>query len=632
MINEELLNNEPMKIFWISLMASIRNCGQYRQRRVALLLNYEMMNNWMLKRISAPIFHKNTWKMYFLWMWLVSTWFYFDVFTVWVFKKIGDFVELGTTEPIKSLLITYGVIFILFYIWKFLIRKKAYATARYELAKHLWAEYIQKFFGLDYTYSEKIWTGRIIDIMQTWINSWLDIWMVFLTQIPNLIVKLWFTLVLLYFIWPIYLVIFVVAFVLLQRYVMWINKTYTSPLRRKRKEASVQGTRSFVRVLMSKQEVTQSWKEHYEIDKYCDLIDQQKMINFRITKYIYFMFNVPIITAQCVSICVMVYAYVSLRDGTFSLWLFSALLWMTWFLTQLMITSTDTFKKVMDRYTHVEKLRKLFDEAPETRNTTAWSVFAYKNWSIAIKNMSFWYEWWKPVFTNFSLDIEWGQKVALVGMSGAWKSTLVKLIAWYLEPNIWSISVDEQDLDSVALQSYFASVWFLTQEPNVFDWTIRENMVYSVGPWTEADQLLLEKSITAALKSANCEFVFDLPDWIDTEIGERGVRLSGWQRQRLAIAKIFLKDPQIIILDEPTSALDSFSEESITQAMHSLFEWRTVLIIAHRLQTVKEADLIVVLWYDEEKQSSIIIEQWTHTELVEKEWFYATMLEVQTGF
>lgn len=136
----------------------------------------------------------------------------------------------------------------------------------------------------------------------------------------------------------------------------------------------------------------------------------------------------------------------------------------------------------------------------------------------------------------------------------------------------------------------------------------------------------MNKKIDKAIKLAKCDFVYDFPHWIDTEIGERWIRLSGGQRQRLAIAKVFLKNPSIILLDEPTSALDSFSEEAITQAMHTLFEWRTVIIIAHRLQTVKEADTIFV--FDE----WTIVEEWTHDSLVQQWWAYAKMLELQSGF
>ena len=128
------------------------------------------------------------------------------------------------------------------------------------------------------------------------------------------------------------------------------------------------------------------------------------------------------------------------------------------------------------------------------------------------------------------------------------------------------------------------------------------------------------------IKQAKCEFIYELENWLQTEIWEKWIRLSWWQRQRLAIAKIFLKDPQIIILDEPTSALDSFSEEQITKAMHNLFKNRTVIIIAHRLQTVKNADKILVL------ENWKVVEEGNHSELVKLKWIYKKMLDLQSGF
>jgi len=148
----------------------------------------------------------------------------------------------------------------------------------------------------------------------------------------------------------------------------------------------------------------------------------------------------------------------------------------------------------------------------------------------------------------------------------------------------------------------------------------KDNLFYAT------ENTVSEEDLDIIIKQSKCEFIYDLPSGIDTEIGERGVRLSWWQRQRLAIAKIFLKDPKIIILDEPTSALDSFSEEAITQAMNNLFKWRTVIIIAHRLQTVKHADDILVI------EDWKIIERWNHNNLVALWWAYATMLELQSWF
>jgi len=193
----------------------------------------------------------------------------------------------------------------------------------------------------------------------------------------------------------------------------------------------------------------------------------------------------------------------------------------------------------------------------------------------------------------------------------------------------------------------------LTQEPSVFDWSILDNLTYALSPHTSPipngegiDQLHVAYSlpfgeiewglelegeniynkIHQIIKLSKCEFIYDFPKWLETEIGEKWVRLSGGQRQRLAIAKIMLKNPKIIILDEPTSALDSFSEELITKAMNNLFSWRTVLVIAHRLQTVKHADEIIVI------ENWLIAERWNHSELVEKNGIYSRMLELQSGF
>ena len=208
--------------------------------------------------------------------------------------------------------------------------------------------------------------------------------------------------------------------------------------------------------------------------------------------------------------------------------------------------------------------------------------------------------------------------------------------------------MDEQNLKETSLKSYYADIGYLTQEPSVFDGTVRENLLYAVteplpnpplqgeGTGTrvkdEASSLLTGENwercfdIETIITLAHCEFIYDLPNGLDTEIGERGVKLSGWQKQRLAIAKIFLKNPKIIILDEPTSALDSLSEQKITKAMHNLFQDRTVIVIAHRLQTVKHAHEIIVI------QAGKIQERGTHASLVRKKWFYKQMLDLQSWF
>lgn len=166
----------------------------------------------------------------------------------------------------------------------------------------------------------------------------------------------------------------------------------------------------------------------------------------------------------------------------------------------------------------------------------------------------------------------------------------MKLLAGYMRPKKGKLLIDGQDIASIRLDSYYPHIGYLTQDPSVFDGTIEENLLYGVRK-----AKVSKKEMDRAIELAECQFIYELEHGIKTEIGERGIRLSGGQKQRLAIAKIFLKNPEIILLDEPTAALDSYSEQKVAKAFEHLFVGRTVIVIAHRLQTVKSADDIIVL-------------------------------------
>ncbi len=291
--------------------------------------------------------------------------------------------------------------------------------------------------------------------------------------------------------------------------------------------------------------------------------------------------------------------------------------------------STEFYKNFTKEFVDIEKLWSTFENAPRLKWYDTWKTFSPKSENIEIKNISYGYNE-TNVFEDFSLTIEKWKKTALVGASGGGKTTLMKLIAGYLHPDVGYISIMGNPLDETALKTYYPHIGYLTQDPGVFDATIRENLVSAITErwneaktWTSGDA---DAQLIAALKLAQCDFVFELKKWLDTEIWERWVRLSGGQKQRLAIAKIFLKNPEIILLDEPTSALDSFSEEKISEALNTLFEGRTVIIVAHRLQTVKKADDIIVIEWGK------VVERGTHDSLSDSNGIYAKMLELQSGF
>jgi len=236
---------------------------------------------------------------------------------------------------------------------------------------------------------------------------------------------------------------------------------------------------------------------------------------------------------------------------------------------------------------------------------------------IQFHNVNFKYESNDIVLHDISFEIKKGSIVALVGTSGAGKSTLADLIPRFYDVNNGSISIDEQNIQNITLKSLRSMMGIVTQETILFNDSIRANIAYG-------QQIINDELVLAAAKAANAlEFINDLPKGFETVIGEKGVKLSGGQRQRLAIARAIMKNPPILILDEATSALDTESERLVQQALETLMADRTVLVIAHRLSTVTNADKIIVL------EKGRIKEMGTHDELMEKAGLYSNLYNIQ---
>lgn len=218
---------------------------------------------------------------------------------------------------------------------------------------------------------------------------------------------------------------------------------------------------------------------------------------------------------------------------------------------------------------------------------------------------------------NISFELKPGQLGALVGPSGAGKTTMTYLIPRLYDPTSGTIRIDGHDLRDVTLASLATNIGMVTQETYLFHDTIRTNLIYARIDATQ-------EQIEAACKAANIhDFIMGLPDGYDTVVGERGYRLSGGEKQRMAIARVILKDPKILVLDEATSHLDSQSEALIQDALEGIMVNRTSLVIAHRLSTILAADVILVM------DRGQIVERGTHAELLEKNGLYADLFETQ---
>ena len=236
---------------------------------------------------------------------------------------------------------------------------------------------------------------------------------------------------------------------------------------------------------------------------------------------------------------------------------------------------------------------------------------------IVLDNITFKYED-EPVLKNFSLRIQKGQTVALVGQSGSGKSTIANLLTRFYDVNEGSIKIDGIDVRDFDLISLRKLMGLVTQDSILFNNTIRNNV--ALGKDNATDDEIIE-----ALKIANAyEFVSQLPLGIQTNIGDSGNKLSGGQKQRLSIARAVLKNPPIMILDEATSALDTESERLVQEALENMMQHRTSVVIAHRLSTIQKADVIVVM------QKGAIIEQGRHEELMAKEGMYSKLVLMQS--
>jgi subfamily B ATP-binding cassette protein MsbA len=238
---------------------------------------------------------------------------------------------------------------------------------------------------------------------------------------------------------------------------------------------------------------------------------------------------------------------------------------------------------------------------------------------IEFRNVSFAYEPENKVLKGVSLTVSPGRTVALVGPSGSGKSTLVNLTLRFFDPDRGMVAIDGQDIAEVTVDSLRDSIGLVTQDPVLFDDTIRANIAYGSKPIDEA------QVIAAAKAAAAHDFIMGLPKGYDTRVGEAGGLLSGGERQRIAIARAIYKDAPILLLDEPTSSLDSEAEAKVQAALEGLMRGRTVLMIAHRLSTVKKADLICVL------DQGRIVETGRHEELVAKGGLYTRLHRTQFG-
>jgi ATP-binding cassette subfamily B protein len=304
-------------------------------------------------------------------------------------------------------------------------------------------------------------------------------------------------------------------------------------------------------------------------------------------------------------------------DGEIKVATYSVLLFITqrllWPLTELGDTF-DLYQRAMASFNRIFSLK---NETPDIKNGT--KEFNKLDKNITLENVTFAYVDNFDVLNNVDLTINSGQTTAIVGSTGSGKSTLIKLLLRLYEINNGSINFDSTNLKDLELSSLREKIGLVSQDVFLFEGTVLENIAYGDLNASESEVW------NAAQKSEADEFINKLPQKENTIVGERGQKLSGGQRQRISIARAILKNPEILILDEATSSVDNETEAAIQRSLDILKQDRTVIVIAHRLSTVRNADIIYVL------ENGNVVESGNHESLLEINGVYAKLWSVQTG-
>ncbi len=415
---------------------------------------------------------------------------------------------------------------------------------------------------------------------------------------------------------PRYVVVVVGTFVLYVIATLLLTE-WRMPIRREMNRKESQANSRAVDSLLNFETVKYFGSQDYEVERYEDSLKDWEDAAVK-TQYSLSVLNMAQGTIIAAGVTVlMVMAGQAVVDGDLSL---GGLVAINAFLLQLFapLGFLGTVYSILKHsMADMERLFSLFEEEPEVVDDEDASQLEVTAGHVVFEDVSFSYDEKRPILRGVDLEIKPGQKVALVGSSGAGKSTLGRLLFRFYDVERGDITIDGQSVRDVTQESLRRQIGVVPQDTVLFNDTLRSNIAYARRDATQEE-------LRQAAKLANLlTFIESLPDGWETEVGERGLKLSGGEKQRVAIARVLVKAPPIVIFDEATSSLDSESEQQILEALNRLAEDQTTLAIAHRLSTITDADEIVVM------EAGRVVERGSHLELLEADGRYAELWRIQ---
>lgn len=585
----------------------------------------------MLKKLLKEIF-KQKWIYILFIVWIINQIFMVSLPSFW--KIFIDFIDKKNIwdEFYFYLYLSIIISILAITFWTLTSYLKKWISTRFEILKNIY--YFKKFFSLDFEHRSSEWTWKIITKINRGIEAQVSLFNTIIQAIFILWVRASIILVIIFNIYKSIVFILFIIWFLIFILAKIIGKK-VKYLTTQEQDLSENIWKQTNKMIMESNLINISNKSEFEINNLKEIFSPLVKIRQKILLWNNITYDVMHILFQTIEFISYLVIWFMILKSEISIWdlfLIVSYIWWLWWPVSIIIDNATEYRNQISKYEALENFVNQENKIKDWEKS-----FEIKSWEINFKNVDFWYNGEMQIFKNFDLKISWWKTTALVWHSWSWKSTIIKLLLRNYIVNNWIIEIDWQDIKELKISSFYEKVWYLSQEPAVFDWTIRENLMYGMNVGNEYFHFekegnenihsLQEKQNNLLWESLKKVDLYDLvknsKDWLETYVWEKWIKLSWWERQRIALARIFISNPKILILDEPTSALDSISENKVTKIIDEMMKDKTVIVIAHRLQTVMHADNIIVL----EKWK--IIESWKHNELLLKWWIYSSLVDLQ---